>query len=115
MAADMMNAVDGTQLLVREALWHMSEALPASVEVSQAKSFANERCLAVCRGTQQMHGGIGFIAECDINLWYRRVASWALRAGTTYEHRQRIAASLLDRPGHARLGGLQQLAQSAAA
>ncbi len=115
MAADMVNTLDGTQLLVREALWRMSEGLPGTIEVSQAKSFASERCLMVCRCTQQMHGGMGFIAECDINLWYRRVAAWGLRGGTTHEHRRRIAASLLDVPGHVRLGMPQQAAGRIAA
>jgi alkylation response protein AidB-like acyl-CoA dehydrogenase len=110
LAADMVNAVDGTQLLAREAIWRLSEGLPASVEVSQAKSFANERCLMVCRSAQQMHGGIGFIAEFDLNLWYRRVTSWSVRAGTTYDHRQRIAAALLDMPGNVRLGMTLNLA-----
>ena len=57
----------------------------------------------VCRSAQQMFGGLGFITECDINLWFRRVASWSLRCGTTYEHRHRIARILLDQPGHVRL------------
>jgi alkylation response protein AidB-like acyl-CoA dehydrogenase len=112
MAADMVNAVDGTQLLTREAIWRLGEGLPASVEVAQAKSFANLKCLMVARCCQQMHGGIGFILDTDINLWYRRVTSWSLRAGTTYEHRQRIASSLLDVPGKVRLGMTQHLPQS---
>jgi alkylation response protein AidB-like acyl-CoA dehydrogenase len=112
LAADMLNAVDGVQLLAREAVWRLSKDLPARVEISQAKSFANEKCVMVCRGAQQMHGGIGFIAEFDINLWYRRATAWSLRAGTTYEHRKRIAASLLDQPGTARLGMPQVVAAS---
>ena len=103
MAADMMNAVDGSQLLAREAIWRLDRGLPADAEVSQAKSFANEQCLKVCRSAQQMFGGMGFIAICDINLWFRRVASWSLRCGTTYEHRDRIAAILLDQGGTVRL------------
>jgi alkylation response protein AidB-like acyl-CoA dehydrogenase len=112
MAADMVNAVDGTQLLAREAIWRLSQGLPASVEVAQAKSFANLKCLMVVRCCQQLHGGIGFILDTDINLWYRRVASWSMRAGTTYEHRQLIAASLLDVPGKVRLGATQLLPQT---
>jgi alkylation response protein AidB-like acyl-CoA dehydrogenase len=109
MAADMLNAVDGTQLLTREAIWRMSEELPARVEVAQAKSFGNVKCLYVVRCCQQLHGGIGFIMDTDINLWYRRVTSWSMRAGTTYEHRQLIASSLLDTPGKVRLGMTQLL------
>lgn len=109
MAADMLNGVDGTQLLAREALWRMSQGLPARVEVAQAKSFANVKCLMVVRCCQQLHGGIGFIVDTDINLWYRRVTSWSLRGGTTYEHRRLIASALLDTPGKVRLGMTQVL------
>ncbi len=111
MAADMLNGVDGTQLLAREAVWRLGQGLPARVEVAQAKSFGNVKCLMVVRCCQQLHGGIGFILDTDINLWYRRVASWCLRAGTTYEHRRLIAASLLDVPGKVRLGATQLLPQ----
>lgn len=109
MAADMLIAADGAQLLAREAIWRIDQGLPASVEVSQAKSFANEACLAACRSAQQMHGGMGFIEECDLNLGYRRVASWSMRCGTAREHRARIAAALLDAPGKVRLGMEQRL------
>lgn len=115
MAADMLNAVDGTQLLAREAAWRIGTGLPARVEVAQAKSFGNAKCLMVARCCQQMHGGIGFIVDTDINLWYRRVASWSLRGGTAYEHRQLIASSLLDVPGKVRLGMTQRLANTARA
>ena len=104
MAADMVIGVDGAQLLVREAIWRLGQGLPAAVEVSQAKAFANEKCLAAVRMAQQIHGGIGFIAEFDQQLWYRRVAAWSLRCGTVAEHRSRVAAALLDRPGRVRLG-----------
>jgi alkylation response protein AidB-like acyl-CoA dehydrogenase len=113
LAADMLNAVDGTQLLTREAVWRLGNDLPARVEVAQAKSFANTKCQLVVRGCQQFHGGSGFIAETDINLWYRRVTSWALRGGTTHEHRRLIAAALLDLPGRVRLGMTQRLPEPA--
>ncbi|MGI4946879.1 MAG: acyl-CoA dehydrogenase family protein, partial [Janthinobacterium lividum] len=91
MAADMTIGVDGAQLLVREAIARLGQGLPASVEVSQAKAFANAKCLAAVRMAQQIHGGIGFIAEFDQQLWYRRVAAWSLRCGTVAEHRARVA------------------------
>lgn len=104
MAADMTIGVDGAQLLVREAISRLALGLPASIEVSQAKAFANEKCLAAARMAQQIHGGIGFIAEFDQQLWYRRVAAWTLRCGTALEHRARVAEALLDHPGQVRLG-----------
>jgi alkylation response protein AidB-like acyl-CoA dehydrogenase len=102
--ADMILWVDGGQLLTYEALWKMDHGLPASVEVSQAKAFCNEKCEAVVRSSQVLHGGMGFMMEFDLHLWYRRVTAWTMRLGTSFEHRARIARALLDQPGEVRLG-----------
>ena len=104
MCADMLMWVDGGDLLTFEALWKMDEGLPAYVEVSQAKAFCNEKCQAAVRSCQVIHGGIGFIMEFDLQLWYRRVCAWTTRLGTAYEHRARIAEALLDHPGQVILG-----------
>ncbi len=103
LCADMINGIDGAELLCREASWKLGEGLDAGVEISQAKAFANEKCLMAARSAQQIHGGIGFIMEFDLQLWYRRIASWSLRYGTSAEHRRRVAARLFDRGDRIRL------------
>ena len=104
LCADMILWVDGAQLLTYEALWTIDQGMPGSVEVSQAKSFCNEKCEAVVRSSQTIHGGIGFMMEFDLHLWFRRVTAWTMRLGTSFEHRARIARALLDSPGKVRLG-----------
>ena len=104
MCADMIMWVDGGQLLTYEALWKMDQGLPAGVEVSQAKSFCNEKCEAVVRTSQTIHGGIGFMMEFDLQLWFRRVSAWTMRLGTSHEHRAKVAQALLDSPGRVELG-----------
>jgi alkylation response protein AidB-like acyl-CoA dehydrogenase len=106
LCANMLNAVDGTVMLSREALWRMDQNLPYRVNVAQAKSFANEHCMMACRSAQQIHGGMGFMLDFDLNLWYRRVGSWSLRGGTVAEHRRTIAAALLDQPDKVRIGAI---------
>jgi len=102
--ADMIIWIDGGDLLSYEALWKIDNNMPAAVEVSQAKAFVNEKCQAVVRNSQSIHGGIGFMMEFDLHLWLRRVNAWTMRLGTSHEHRARIAAALLDVPGNVRLG-----------
>ena len=104
LCADMILWVDGAQLLTYEALWKMDQGLPSSIEISQAKSFCNDKCEAVVRSSQVIHGGIGFMMEFDLHLWFRRVTSWTMRLGTSFEHRSKIARALLDQPGRVRLG-----------
>ncbi len=102
--ADMILWIDGGELLTYEALWKMDQGLPASVEVSQAKAFCNEKCEVAVRYSQSIHGGIGFMMEFDLHLWFRRVSAWTMKLGTTYEHRARIAHALIDLPGRVVLG-----------
>ncbi len=104
MCADMLIWIDGGGLLTYEALWRMDQGLPATVESSQAKAFCNEKCEAVVRQCQIIHGGIGFMMEFDLQLWYRRVCAWTMRLGTAYEHRAKIAHALIDMPGKVTLG-----------
>jgi alkylation response protein AidB-like acyl-CoA dehydrogenase len=104
MCADMLMWIDGGNLLTYEALWKMDQGLPAGVEASQAKAFCNEKCEASIRICQGIHGGIGFMMEFDLQLWYRRVCAWTMRLGTAYEHRAKVARALLDQPGEVILG-----------
>ena len=104
LCADMIMWVDGGQLLTYEALWKMDQGLAATVEVSQAKAFCNEKCEAVVRSSQMIHGGIGFMMEFNLQLWFRRVSAWTMRLGTSFEHRAKIAQALLDQPGRVELG-----------
>lgn len=104
MCADMLMWVDAGNLLTYEALWKMDHGLPAGVETSQAKAFCNEKCEASVRICQTIHGGIGFMMEFDLQLWYRRVCAWTMRLGTAYEHRAKVAHALLDVPGEVILG-----------
>jgi len=94
MCANMITWVDGAELLVREALWRISQGLPASTEVAAAKAFTNERCQAALREANQIHGGIAQIKEYDQQLWYRRAAAWTMRFGTAFEHRRTVARAL---------------------
>ncbi len=104
LCADMIVWVDGGQLLTYEALWKMDQGIPAGVEVSQAKAFCNDKCQAVVRSSQIIHGGIGFMMEFDIHLWYRRVCAWTMRLGTSFEHRAKVAHALMSHSGPVRLG-----------
>lgn len=102
--ADMIIWIDGGSLLTYEALWRMDQGLPAGIEVAQAKAFCNDKCMAAGRLSNQIHGGIAFIQEFNLNLWFRRVAAMTMKMGTSFDHRARVAAALMDKPGRVRLG-----------
>lgn len=93
--SDMLIWVDGAELLTFEALWLLDNGLPAGTEVSQAKAFCNDKCLATVRNANVIHGGIAMTSELNLNLWFRRVAAWSTRMGSVYEHRARVAEAIL--------------------
>ena len=92
--ADMITWIDGAELLTREAAWHIAQGMDAALSAAAAKAFTNERCQAVLREANQIHGGYAQVKEYDQQLWYRRAAAWSMRLGTSIEHRRTIAHAL---------------------
>lgn len=80
------------------AAWSVSAgADTAARDVSMAKVMANEAAYLASRAAMQVHGGIGYTWEADLQLLMKK--SWALsRAhGDTRTHRRRVAAAVLHR------------------
>ncbi|HZR02893.1 MAG TPA: acyl-CoA dehydrogenase family protein [Burkholderiales bacterium] len=94
--AEMRIAIDAAWLLTAEAFWRLARDEPFAVQASQAKAFANERCLMVCRIGQQLHGASAFMQGHPVHSRYRHVASLSVRSGTAAEHRAFVASALLD-------------------
>jgi len=89
----MITWVDGAELLTREAAWHIAQGMEAALPAA-AKAFTNQRCQAVLREANQIHGGYAQVKEYDQQLWYRRAAAWSMRLGTAIEHRRTVARAL---------------------
>ena len=68
---------------------------PPTRDVSMAKALANEAAYTASRNAMQVHGGIGYTWEADLQLFMKK--AWALmRAyGDTTFHRRRVAAHVL--------------------
>lgn len=94
LCADMLTWVDGAELLTREASWRIAQGLDATLAAATAKAFINERCQAVLREANQIHGGYAQVKEFDQQLWYRRASAWTMRMGTSIEHRKTVAREL---------------------
>ena len=75
----------------------------ADLMIPVVKGWCTENAVDIASLGIQVHGGVGFIEEFDLQLWYRRIVAWTLRWGTGAEHRARVARALLDTPGQVRL------------
>jgi alkylation response protein AidB-like acyl-CoA dehydrogenase len=102
-AADMMLRAEAARSAVYYAACIADEALaggPLGVELAEAASIAKAYCSdayffnAGCG--IQLHGGVGFTAEYDIQLYFKRAKSSETFLGNGDSHRARLAAMLLD-------------------
>ncbi len=75
--ADALVATDGAQLLTWEACWAMTTGQPrAAALASMAFVFAADTAYAAAQHSLHLHGGYGFMAEYDVQLYYRRAKAW---------------------------------------
>lgn len=76
--ADSAAAVDGAQLLAREAAWAEAEEPDRFGELAaMAFAFAAGTARDASYRSLHFHGGYGFMMEYDIQLYYRRARAWA--------------------------------------
>ena len=102
-AADMMVKAEACRSAVYYAACIADEALagnPLGRELAEAASIAKAYCSdayffnAGCG--IQLHGGVGFTAEYDIQLYFKRAKSTETFLGNGAYHRERLARQLLD-------------------
>jgi alkylation response protein AidB-like acyl-CoA dehydrogenase len=81
----------------RGLFWYAAHAfdhLPNESErvAAIAKSHICDRALEVARACVELHGGIGFTWECDVQIWLKRAMWNRAWLGTPELHRERSAA-----------------------
>jgi alkylation response protein AidB-like acyl-CoA dehydrogenase len=94
--ADMVTDVDGARFITYYALWKLSTGQPCDDDIARAKIWVSDASRRVVREGHQIHGGIGFIKEHFLYLYFRRAKTGELMWGAADTHRQKLAASILD-------------------
>ncbi|MFI6870545.1 acyl-CoA dehydrogenase family protein [Nocardia sp. NPDC050406] len=93
--ANVLIGLDMAQpLLYRAALSLQEGSETASRDISAAKLACGEAAYQAARIALQVHGAIGYTAECDLSLWITKVTALRSAWGTPEFHRARIAAAL---------------------
>ena len=92
--ADMVNAIDSARLATYQAITSLEDGIPAEREIALAKVLTNHAYKWTTLQAQQIHGGIGFMEEYDLQLWTRRAKVAELKYGTSSLHRETFAASM---------------------
>ena len=93
--ARMATDVEGSKNIAYQAVWRLSEGLPAQKEVAMAKAWIGPAYRRVCGTAHQCHGAIGFTKEHDLQLYTRRAKVQELTYGDANHHKE-IALQHLD-------------------
>ncbi len=92
--ADMFIDVNGARWITYQAIWRLSEGLPAEKEVAIAKAFTNIACQRVALSAQQLHGGVGVDMDYDLHFYFRQAKAFELRLGSTPFHLETLEAEI---------------------
>jgi alkylation response protein AidB-like acyl-CoA dehydrogenase len=93
--ADMAMEIDAARLLVYRAATLRGAGQPCTRESSMAKLFASETANRAAREAVQIHGGSGYVAEYDVERYYRDAKITEIYEGTSEVQRIVISRQYL--------------------
>ncbi len=95
--ADMFLMTEGARSAAYYAAWAVSENDPsAKLAVSVAKACCSDAAREVGNRGAQVHGGIGFTWEHNLQLYYKRAKASEIMFGDANYHREEIARKVVD-------------------
>lgn len=97
-AADAYIDAEGVRLTAWQAVWRLSEDLPASAEVVVAKFWADDGAQRVVHAAQHLHGGIGVDRDYPLHRYYLLVKHLSLTLGGATTSLLRLGEVLASEP-----------------
>jgi alkylation response protein AidB-like acyl-CoA dehydrogenase len=95
--ADMLVLLEHARSTAYHAAWALQDGLDdADLAVSVAQATCSEAYQRIALDAVQLHGGIGFTWEHPCHLYLKRAVTDAALLGSAAQHRDRIAAAVLD-------------------
>jgi butyryl-CoA dehydrogenase len=95
MLADMATELDAARLLIWRAATLKDQGVRHSAESAMAKLYASEMAERVASKGIQIHGGLGYMRECDAERHWRDSRITQIYEGTSEIQRMVISASVL--------------------
>ena len=92
--ADMVIAIDSARLATYEAITRIEDGQTADKEIALAKSLTNHAYKWTTLNAQQIHGGLGFMEEYDLQLWTRRAKVAELKYGASSGYVEKFAQQM---------------------
>lgn len=97
MCADMLVWSESSRSAIYYAAWTLgAEPATSARDVAIAKAYASDASREVANRGVQVHGGIGFTWEHDLQLYYKRSKASEMMFGDAAFHRERLAETVFD-------------------
>lgn len=90
---------DITRVTALQAAWRISVGKPFLREAALAKAAANRATAAMTHAAHEVHAGIAFMEDYDLQLYTRRGKHWETNLGDTRYHLDRAVAEGGTDPG----------------
>jgi alkylation response protein AidB-like acyl-CoA dehydrogenase len=97
-AADAYIDAEAVRLTAWQAVWRLSEGLPAAAEVAVAKFWADDGAQRVVHAAQHLHGGVGVDRDYPLHRYYLLVKHLALSLGGATTSLLRLGEVLATEP-----------------
>ena len=91
---NMATDVDGSRLITYQAAWMINEGLPCTKQAAMAKAWTSTACRQVSLLSHQIHGGIGYTMDHDLQLYTRRAKAAELTLGDADFHQEIVAQEI---------------------
>lgn len=91
---DMLTDVETMRLAVHQAAWMLSEGIPCQKEVAMTKSWVGESFRHAALYGLKIHGGVGYMEEHDVSLYFRRAQEVFSFFGNSDFHREIVAQKI---------------------
>jgi alkylation response protein AidB-like acyl-CoA dehydrogenase len=99
LCADMLLFTESARSATYYAAWALTEDDPgAALATSIAKAYCSDAYREVANRGVQVHGGVGFTWEHDLQIYYKRGKASETMFGDATFHRERIAGLVVGQP-----------------
>lgn len=92
--ADMLTYADTIEFMTYQAAWKISEGLPFDKDASMCKAWVSDSYRSLVALGHQCIGGMGFMEEFDLQLYFKRAKAAELAFGDADFHRELVAQEM---------------------
>jgi alkylation response protein AidB-like acyl-CoA dehydrogenase len=94
LCSDIAIATHLTALLTFQAAWLIDQGHPSKRDVAMAKSYGSRAAQEIVHRGHEVHAGVGFMMEADLQLYTRRAKHWEFDLGDARYHDEAVASAL---------------------